>query len=308
MSLVADGPLIQVSGRSGSEPGDGLGHQRDDLIRLDQAQVVVGDEAERAAALAGAGVEDDRAGLGDGHGGAGDDAVHLVEFLGGQPVVGDQLDAVEGAGLAGTGQVQAGQVQAGRHDYPARAAVGQRSADGVQQLRGRGAAHVAVVVDEPVGQQVEQGGRVELAAGPVARWRGIPGRVRPAPESPPSAVRIRPSTSSRALTGGPRAHSRHHSRNVCGGRPGRVAGRGPGRQRRRQPPDPAAAAAQQPPGPPGSLRGLEPGRAGHHPRGGRHGHRLRASGTRRVCATSSTCRARRWTSIDGMSILTGQTS
>ena len=51
MSLVADGPLIQVSGRPG-QPGKGLGNQGDDLLGPHDAQVVVGDEGQGAPPLA----------------------------------------------------------------------------------------------------------------------------------------------------------------------------------------------------------------------------------------------------------------
>ena len=50
----------------------------------DDDQVEVGHQGKRAAALGRAVVQDDRAGLGDGHGAAGDDAGSLVELGGGQ--------------------------------------------------------------------------------------------------------------------------------------------------------------------------------------------------------------------------------
>ncbi len=79
MSLVADGPLIHVCGRVGFEPAERLGHAPDDPVGRDDADVQVGQEAERPPALAGTGVEDDRAGLGDGDRAVGDDAVDRVE-------------------------------------------------------------------------------------------------------------------------------------------------------------------------------------------------------------------------------------
>ncbi len=115
ISLVADGPLIQVSGRPGCQPGDGLGHQPDDLARLDQAQVVVGDR-ERAPALPRRAVQHDGPGLGHGDRGAGDHAVEGVQLSSGQPVVGHQFSTGNR-----TGQVQA---RAGRP--PPRAPLGQR--------------------------------------------------------------------------------------------------------------------------------------------------------------------------------------
>ena len=71
--------------------------------------------------------------------------------------------------LAGLGLVKPGEVEAGGQDHPARAALGQRGAHGVQQRGGLGAPHLAAVVNQPPGEQVEQGGRIELAPGPVAR-------------------------------------------------------------------------------------------------------------------------------------------
>ena len=79
MSLVADGPLIHVWGRVGSSRAERLGHAPDDLVGRDDADVQVGQQAERPPALGGPGVEDDRAGLGDGDRAAGDDAVDRVE-------------------------------------------------------------------------------------------------------------------------------------------------------------------------------------------------------------------------------------
>ena len=50
-----------------------------------------------------------------------------------------------------------------------RAALAERGANGVQQPGGFGAPHLAAVVNQPRGEQVEQVGRIELASGPVAR-------------------------------------------------------------------------------------------------------------------------------------------
>ena len=86
MSLVALGPLTQVSGRDGVEHVERVGDVGDDLRRLDDADVAVGDEGDRPAALPGAVVENDRAGLGDAEAGSGDDGVERVEVGGGQTV------------------------------------------------------------------------------------------------------------------------------------------------------------------------------------------------------------------------------
>ncbi len=65
MSLVADGPLIQVCGRVGSSRASASGTVPTIRLRTDDADVEVGQEAQRAAALTRTGIEDDRAGLGD---------------------------------------------------------------------------------------------------------------------------------------------------------------------------------------------------------------------------------------------------
>ncbi len=80
MSLVADGPEIRVCGRGRVEPGERVGQVGGDLVLAHDDQVEVGHQGERAATLAGAVVQDDRAGLGDRDGAAGDDAAHPVEF------------------------------------------------------------------------------------------------------------------------------------------------------------------------------------------------------------------------------------
>ena len=77
MSLVADGPLIQVCGRV--EAGQAFGQGSDDLVAVDDAEVVVGQQRQHPAALADAGVKDDGAGLGDRHRAAGDDPVESLE-------------------------------------------------------------------------------------------------------------------------------------------------------------------------------------------------------------------------------------
>lgn len=61
------------------QPGERVG-QVGDLIGADHHQVEVGHQGERAAALTGAVVQDDRAGLGDRDRAAGDDPGHRVEF------------------------------------------------------------------------------------------------------------------------------------------------------------------------------------------------------------------------------------
>ena len=80
MSLVADGPLMKVSGRSGVERGEQLGDGVHDLVGAHDADVDVGHEGEGAAALVGRAVEGDGAGLGAGGGAAGDDGGEAVQL------------------------------------------------------------------------------------------------------------------------------------------------------------------------------------------------------------------------------------
>ena len=102
MSLVAEGPLIQVSGRDGSSSVERVGHVGDDLVGVDDADVEVGHQGDRATALAGAVVEHDRAGLGDAEPGAGDDGVEGVELGGGEAVVGARRPGTSRSRSGGT--------------------------------------------------------------------------------------------------------------------------------------------------------------------------------------------------------------
>jgi hypothetical protein len=66
------------------EPGERVRQVRGDLIGPDDHQVEVRHQGQRAAALTGPVVQDDRAGLCDRDRAAGHDPRHLVEFGGGQ--------------------------------------------------------------------------------------------------------------------------------------------------------------------------------------------------------------------------------
>ena len=90
MSLVAEGPLIQVCGRCGSRRARASGTSGTTWSLVHDADVQVGQQGDDAAALAGAVVEHDGAGLGDADGGTGDDRVDGVELGVGQPVVDDR--------------------------------------------------------------------------------------------------------------------------------------------------------------------------------------------------------------------------
>ena len=74
------------------EAGDQLGHGLDDLLLADDADVEVGHECDRAAALALAAVERDRARLGTRRGTGRQGAVEPVELGRREATVFDQLD------------------------------------------------------------------------------------------------------------------------------------------------------------------------------------------------------------------------
>ena len=102
MSDVAEGPETNVTGRRSSpqarrEPPHRRRDAVDDLRLLDDAEVQVGDERQRAAALARAGVEDERAGLGDRERAAGDGGADLVQLADARPTSVDRLETVEAA-------------------------------------------------------------------------------------------------------------------------------------------------------------------------------------------------------------------
>ena len=80
MSLVADGPLIQVCGRAGSSRDTASGTPPTTWSARTTQHVQVGHERQRAAALAGAVVEDHGAGLRDADGGRGHDRLDVVEL------------------------------------------------------------------------------------------------------------------------------------------------------------------------------------------------------------------------------------
>ena len=79
----------------GVQAGEGLGDVAYDLVLVDDADVQVGQQGDHPAALAGAVVEHDGAGLGDADRGTGDDRVDGVELGVGQPFVEDRARDVE---------------------------------------------------------------------------------------------------------------------------------------------------------------------------------------------------------------------
>ena len=141
---------------------ESLGHGADDLIDLHHAEMEIRHERERAAALAGAAVEHDRARLGDRRGAAGEHAVDGVERLVRQTVVGHELDGRRAPGLR----------QVGRNHEPARpvapARLPQRRRERVRLHH----AHDGLVVGHTLGQQVAQAIGVEPERAFVAALDG----------------------------------------------------------------------------------------------------------------------------------------
>ena len=87
MSLVADGPLIQVSGRRGSSAASASGTSPTIWSARDDAHVVVGEQRQRPPALARARVEHDRPRLGDRDRAAGQHGVDRVQLARGTAAV-----------------------------------------------------------------------------------------------------------------------------------------------------------------------------------------------------------------------------
>jgi len=134
------------AGRLG-EAVDGVRHGGDDLLLVDDADVQVGHERERAAARGFGAVEHDRPGLGDPERAAGDDAVERVELAHAQRGVLEALD---------------------RPREPCGAV---RRADGLDargELVGGGAVDGGLVVGNPLAEQVDVGRRRARAV--VVPW------------------------------------------------------------------------------------------------------------------------------------------
>ena len=272
-------------------------------------------------------VQHDRPGLGDGYRGAGD---HAVARRPAPPAVSTSSAAI---GIRTSASAAVGTPgQAGRARRSAARRGGQRRGDAAASpaavARRRG-----LVVGQPLGEQVQQVGAVRSPRGavrpaPARRVQrpdpaagpgrpAVPGRPRrrpagsgPAPRRGRSC-RVRaagvtpacPALPGPALAGLALAH---HSRNVSEAGTRRVPGGRPRRQRRRQPADPAAA-AEHAPSRGGALRGRYSGPLAMTQDAAAIAI-ASGPGTRCSRRAASTCRARRWTRIDGMSIFTGQTS
>ena len=134
---------------SGADRGR-LGDELDDLAPRDDADVEVGDERERAAALARARGEDERAGLGDRDRAAGEHAVERVELARRQAVVLDDLDA---AGRQSSGKPAGTTIR----DAAVRSRLGDRGA----RSPARDAAHLGAVVADALAEELDARAPVE---------------------------------------------------------------------------------------------------------------------------------------------------
>ena len=155
MSLVADGPETSTIGRPsralGSSAAISSGTDSTIAVRPDHADVEVGHEAQRAAALARPAVEGDRAGDGAARRTGRQRTVEHVELARRQLLVLDELEPVG----------PQCRIEVGRDADPLRS--------GSTERLGRSAPRVAgdddggAVVPHPLDEQVEHGGSVELA-------------------------------------------------------------------------------------------------------------------------------------------------
>src|SRR5690348_4015013 len=142
------------------EPGERVGQVRGDLVLAHDHQVEVGHQGERAAALTGAVVQDDRPGLGDGDRAAGDDAAHPVEFGRGQRgLVAGQRDLTGQSGQPVAGEPVWYHERAG---YRGRTG-GQHAGDSGRELRLWDALHHSAVVSGTLGEQPGDAGVVVSA-------------------------------------------------------------------------------------------------------------------------------------------------
>ena len=224
MSEVADGPEMKVIGRAGiaaaasQQPGDGLGDEADDLVVADDAEVVVGQERDRPAALARAAVEDDRPGLGDPQRAGRQHAVAALELVVGQARLAEELDAR-----------RAPSRRAGRRARPAASPLAPAQAAAIAPGRSRGstvrtvALYSAHALDEVLDQlgavtrsvRCDKTGR--SATSSAAPPRHVAERLADLREDRLARV----AHVDRSFRGRPRvavgtlARSLHHSRNVC---------------------------------------------------------------------------------------------
>ena len=253
--------------------------------------MIIGDQAQRAAALARAAVQDGRPGLRDSRA-AGVITPSVASSASEEAGRRRGLQAVRGARPSRLARWQ---------PDPARAR-GQRLAPPVSpRLPGSGGA--GPVVAQPLSEQLDRAGwprRCRCAS--AARCPGG-SAASGAQRGADSGQDLRPSPfvpGHRGLQILPPPFPE---------RPGRGSGRvprgGPRRQRRGRPRNRRPARAGGGDGPVRCAAAYRAGLAITQER--RHGHRLGAS-SRRARTVSSTCRARRWSRIEGMLILTGQTS
>ena len=154
MSEVADGPEMNVIGRSGPrrpivEPRDGLGHQADDLVVADDAKVVVGQQGDGAPALARAAVQDDRPGLGDAQRTGRKHAVALSRSLIVSP--GSRSRATSG------GAQPSGKSAGTTSRFTPRAGTG--LGDGTRQVGGRDRADAGLVLADAVDEVLDDAAR-----------------------------------------------------------------------------------------------------------------------------------------------------
>ena len=310
MSLVADGPLIHVSGRVGSRRASASGTLPTTWFARTTQTCRSGSRLSARRPWPGPRVEDDRAGLGDRHGAAGDDAV--------------ELRRARGASAAG-------RPQTARHVDRRQPRVRNPVRDDDGASRPRAASTDATARGESSG--ASSGGRSPGSRRPARRTarrcrcrRGgavvvARDRRRPAadPRAPRESARERPaghrssrrrgghqSPSPPAVGSAPPGPERFARRSLEVARPGTTPPIGPGpgsRPIRPRRPNNRPADRRRSLGQAEAAAGVRSAQRGRTHR--RRPRRSAAGGSLRDWRT--TC-PRRWTRTSGMSIRTGQTS
>ena len=220
MSEVAEGPETRVSGRrsraSALRVSIASGRSSTICSSRDDADVEVGDEGERTPPLARAGGEDDRAGLGDREGAAGEDAVEGCRARPrSEPVVDDELEPGRPPRRR----------QTGRDPDPAGCRARARASPiAAASSAALDPSDLGPVVGEPLAEELGARRSVER---PCRGGRTpAPGSAR---EAPAVAPRTRARTASRAALTGATATTRGSSRRQA------AAGRGCASSRRAAP-------------------------------------------------------------------------
>ena len=269
MSLVALGPLIQVSGRPGSRRGRASGTRPTTCSARTTQTWWSGTSVSTRRPWSGAGVQHDRPGVGDRDGAAGQDRVGVVQRGDVEAgVVRPQHDPT------GRGRARPGRGHAHRqHEVPA-APAPQHLGHDLADPGGRAAVHGGPVVLQPVDEQVQQR---RVAGGTAVGATVVPRhRRRRVARADVVGTQGRPDPGQDVVACAAHGRCSHQSRNVACGGAGRSRLRvharpGPGSHEIRLVP---LQPGQQPPGPAGALGQAEPPGVAEQPGDRPHPQRL----------------------------------